>query len=276
MSASVVEAFCFSNPIINALLHLVCAPFVLELTRLGIKMEGVIARDGHLKGASQWLVEIAAKGMHIHNPEQVPAQGPVLFLCNHAGLGDAFALLMASPRYDTKIMAFDFGILPGLEMMRRHVVIIDKAQPHFSLRESLRHLQAGESILLYPRGEIEADPALYLDEALASLSDWSFSPEFFLRHVPALVVVPVAAGGVISRRALRNPLVRRYRDSDKRHFLAATFQMMFPFYRDPVISLFFGRALPGEQASRDNVQRQMAELLHCVHAEQQSLMNQVP
>ncbi len=36
MSVSVVDAFCFSYPLINAILHLVCAPFVLELTRLGI------------------------------------------------------------------------------------------------------------------------------------------------------------------------------------------------------------------------------------------------
>ncbi len=58
MSASVVEAFCL---LLKAILHILCAPFVLELTRLGIKMEAIIARDGHLRGASKWLVEIAAR-----------------------------------------------------------------------------------------------------------------------------------------------------------------------------------------------------------------------
>ena len=100
MNASVVEAFCFSHPLLKAILHVLCAPFVLELTRLGLKMEAMIARDGHMQGASQWLVEIAARALHVQGAEHVPTSGPVLFLGNHAGLGDAFALLAASPRRD--------------------------------------------------------------------------------------------------------------------------------------------------------------------------------
>ena len=273
MSSSVVEAFCFSNPLINAALHVLCLPFVCELTRLGLKMEGKIERDGHLKGASEWLVDIGSKGIHIHGADQVPLTGPVLFVGNHAGLGDAHALLMSSPRRDTQILANEFGILPGLQEMRRHVIVVDKDSSLASLRASLRHLRAGNSLLLYPQGEIEADPGLYPESALESLAKWSSSIDLFARHVPDLAIVPFAVGGVISRAALRNPIVRRYKDSDKRHFLAATFQMLFPFYRDPVISLFYGQALTGAMATRENVIGQMAELLRRVHAEQQSLIH---
>jgi len=276
MSASVVEAFCFSHPALNAILHVLCAPFVLELTRLGMKMEAMIARDGHLGGASKWLVEIAARSVHVQSAEHVPTSGPVLFLGNHAGLGDAFALLSASPRRDTKVLAFDFGILPGLGEMRRHVILVDKRAPYSAMRASLRHLRKGKSLLIYPRGEIEDDPALALEPALASLAEWSRSIEFFARQVPDLTILPCAVGGVISRRALRNPVVRQYRDRDKRHFLAATFQMMFPFYRDPVISLHFGRPLSGESASHESVLREMTGLLRGVHAEQRALINRVP
>ena len=269
MSISVVEAFCFSNPVINAALHLVCAPFVLELTRLGMKMESMIARDGHLKGASEWLVDIGSRGMHIQGAETVPLTGPLLFVGNHAGLGDAHALLAASPRRDTRILANDFGILPGLRAMRRHVIVADRRQPVASFRAALRHLEAGGSLLLFPCGEIEADPGFQLEPALESLSRWSRSVEILARHVPDVAVVPFAVGGVLSRRALRNPIVRRYKDGDKRHFLAATFQMMFPFYRDPVISLLFGSALCGEEEMRDAVIGQMALLLRHVHVEQQ-------
>ena len=273
MSDSVVEAFCFSHPVLNAVLHVFCAPFVLELTRLGIKMESGIARDGHLQGASKWLVEIATQAMQVQGAENVPATGPVLFLCNHAGLGDAFALLSASPRRDTQILANNFGILPGLQEMHRHVIVVDKSAPYLALRQSLRHLRLGKSLLIYPRGEIEDDPALDLDAAMGSLPEWSRSIELFARHVPDLTVMPCAVGGVISRRALRNPVVRRYRDKDKRHFLAATFQMMFPFYRDPVVSLHFGRPLRGESAAHETVLAQMAELLWSVNAEQRALIN---
>ena len=276
MSASVVEAFCFTHPLPNAALHVLCAPFALELTRLGLKMEAMIARDGHLRGASRWLVKIAARATHIRGAEHVPTSGPVLFLGNHAGLGDAFALLAASPRRDTKVMAYDFGILPGLGEMRRHIIVVDERAPYSAMRAALRHLRRGQSLLLYPRGEIEDDPALALEPALASLAAWSRSIEFFARHVPDLALVPCAVGGLISRRALRNPVVRQYRDNDKRHFLAATFQMMFPFYRDPVISLHFGRPLRGESATHETVLRRLAGLIHGVHAEQRKLINRVP
>lgn len=272
MSTSVVDAFCFSNPIINAALHILCAPFVLKLTRLGSKMERMIARDGQLKGASEWLLRIGAEGIYSHGAENVPLAGPLLFVSNHAGLGDAHALLSASPRRDTIILANDFGILPGLSAMRRHLILVDPDQPVATYRAALRHLRAGKSLLLYPRGEIEADPALDLEAALASLPHWSRSMALFARHVPNLTIVPVAVGGLLSRRALLNPIVRRYRDRDKRHFLAATFQMMFPMYRDPVISLRFGDALSGERAAPRQVQARMATLLRRVHAEQQRLI----
>ncbi len=270
MSSSVVDAFCFTNPILNAALHIACAPFVLELTRLALKMEAIIARDGHLKGASEWLVAIGSRGIHIQGAENVPLTGPVLFVGNHAGLGDAHALLAASPRRDTHLLVNDFGILPGLRALRRHVIVVDQRLPLGSMKAALRHLRAGKSLLLYPRGEIEADPALYLEAALETLPQWSRSVELLARHVPDLVIVPFAVGGVISRAALRNPLVRRYRDHDKRHFLAATFQMMFPVYRDPIISLFFGGALHGRCATRARVLAQMAALLRRVHDEQRA------
>lgn len=268
MSNSVVDAFCFSNPIINAALHIACAPFVLQLTRLALKMEDMIARDGHLKSASEWLVEIGSAGIHIQGADSVPRAGPLLFVGNHAGLGDAHALLAASPRRDTQILANDFGILPGLRAMRRHVIVVDPDQPVATFRAALRHLCTGKSLLLYPRGEIEADPCLDLESALASLTKWTGSLELFARQVPGLTILPVAVGGLLSRRALGNAIVRRYRDRDKRHFLAATFQMLFSIYRDPVISLRFGEPLAVERATQDQVRAQMARLLRRVHAGQ--------
>ncbi len=232
----------------------------------------MIARDGDLKGACAWLIDIGARGIRVQGAEHIPANGPLLIVCNHAGLGDAHALLMASPRRDTKVLASDFDILPGLLHFRRHVIVVDEARPLASTRAALRHLGDGGSVLLFPRGEIEADPGLYLDEALASLSEWSRSLELFARHVPGLAVAPVAVGGVISRRALRNPLARRYRDHDRRHFLAATFQMMFPWYRDPLISLVIGRALRGDAIKREVVRRRMAAQLRRVRDEQGQLM----
>ena len=231
----------------------------------------MIARDGHLKGASEWLIDIGSKGIHVHGAGKVPHSGPLLFVGNHAGLGDAHALLSASPRRDTHILANDFGILPGLRAMRRHVIVVDHRQPVASFRACLRHLQAGKSLLLFARGEIEADPGLDLEAALASLPLWSRSIELFARGVPDLAIAPFAVGGLLSRRALRNAIVRRYRQRARRHFLAATFQMMFPVYRDAVIHLHFGGAIRCEGDVRELVLARMASLLRRVHLEQQEL-----
>ena len=261
MSSSVVDAFCFRNPLINALLHVACAPFALELTRIGLKMEGIIARDGHLKGASAWLVDIASQRIDIRGAGRIPRNGPLLLVGNHAGLGDAHAILRASPRRDTLLLAHDFGILPGLAQFRQYVIVVDEARPQAALRQSIRHLRGGGSLLLFPRGQIEPDPALDLDAALESLSDWTRSIDLFARHVPGLAITPVAVAGFLSRRALRNPLLRFYRDRDKRHFLAATFQMMFAFYRDAAISVRVGESLRGDSATLAAVQARMADLL---------------
>ncbi len=267
IARTVIDAFCVRNPLLKAALHIACAPFLVQLTRLALKMEKRIARDGDLKGACQWLLSIGASSLRCQGADTIPRSGPLLFVGNHAGLGDAHALLSASPRRDTKLLARDFGILPGLAHFRQHVIVVEPERPQAALRAGLRHLRAGGSLLLYPRGEIEPDPALYPAAAQASLARWSRSLTLFARHAPGLNIVPVAVGGLISRRALLNVIVRRYRDHDRRHFLAATFQMLFPRYRDPAVRLHFGEALTGKRATLPQAQAQMQTLLQRLSAE---------
>lgn len=274
MSGSIVEAFRFSNPILNGVTHIACAPFIANLTRLGMQMEAIIENDGHMHGASEWIINKATQQVLAHGTSCIPEDKPVLFIGNHAGLGDANAMMMSSPRRDTHTLAFNYGILPGLDAFHHHAIVVDKDNPTFALRETVRHLKAGKSALLYPRGNIEDDPSFYLDSALDSIDHWSPSIEFFVKHVPDLQIVPFAVGGVISRQALANPFVRRYTNRDHRMFLAATFQLMFPIYRDPVVSIFFGQPLSGEQATLNNVQRQMRRLIRNVHAEQSEVFDE--
>ena len=195
MTASVVGAFCCRHRIINALLHILCAPFILEMTRLGIKMESVIARDGHLSGACAWLVDIASRSIDIAGAQHIPRAGALLLVGNHAGLGDAHAILMASPRRDTLLLAHDFDMLPGLAQFRQYVIVVDAARPQAAIRRAIRHLRGGGSILLFPRGEIETDPALDLDAALDSLAGWTRSIDLFARQAPGLTIVPAAVAG---------------------------------------------------------------------------------
>jgi hypothetical protein len=92
-----------------------------------------------------------------------------------------------------------------------------------------------------------------------------------MRKVPDLQIMPVAVGGMISRKAMANPIVKRYKNRDYQHFLAGTFQMVTPFYKDPTLSIVYGEPLTGESATLANVQVQMRHLLRQIYEEQRAL-----
>jgi hypothetical protein len=268
ISSSIVNAFLFKNPIIKAILHAAMSPFITNLTYHALEMESIIEHEGHMQGASAYVIDKGARGVHVHDANRVPENRPVLFVANHAGLSDANALLMSSPRRDTHTLVFDDGILRGLEAFHKLMIPIDKENPTLALRDTIKLLRAGQSILMFPAGEIEGDPALYLDDTLESLNTWSTSIEFFARHVPDLQVVPAGIGGVISRTALQNPIVKQYKTQSDRLFLAATFQLAFPAYRNPQLSIFYGQPLCGSDITMENVRSQMQTLIRKVHEEQ--------
>jgi hypothetical protein len=89
----------------------------------------------------------------------------------------------------------------------------------------LRHLRTGGSLLLYPAGRIEADPALF-GVAETRPADWSGSLELLARAVSPLTVVPAMVSGVLSPGILRHPLARLHRDGERRRWLAATLQFV--------------------------------------------------
>lgn len=268
MSDSVVEAFRFKYSILNGLVRIVCFPFIFNMAYVSFNLEKIIDRDGNLQGVCRALMDILVQETLVHHDSIIPPTKPILFVGNHAGMGDSLSLLMTSSRTDIYAMVFNNGMLQGLTAFLRYAIIVDKASPMSSLRESVRHLKHGNCVLLFPRGQTEDDPAFYLESAIDSLSEWSPSIEFFVKHVPDLQVIPFAVGGVLSRRALSNPITKRYKVRNNRHFLAATFQLMFPYYRDPIVSIFYGNPLSQETATLENVQSEMELLLRKVHAEQ--------
>lgn len=268
---SVVEAFRFKNMLINSLIRLVFFLFVLRYASRLYNMEVQLEAEGHLQNISRELLEPYTQDILIHNANRVPLTGPVLFVANHAGIGDSISIFMSSPRTDIFTLIYNQGMLTKFQEFQRYAIAVDKDNPMLSLRATIRHLKQGRAVLLFPRGHVEDDPALYLDSALSNLLEWSPSLEFLVRKVPDLQVVPVAVGGMISRKAMANPIVQQYKNRDYQHFLAGTFQMVTPFYKDPILSIFYGEPLAGQSASLANVQSKMHELLTQIHDEQSRL-----
>ena len=272
MSDSVVEAFRFKYRILNSLVRILCFPFVVNMVRVSMHLGKIIERDGHLQGVSRALMEILTQDLKIYHASVIPSSKPILFVGNHAGMGDSFSVFASSSRTDIYTLVFNNGMLRGLRSFLQFAIVIDKDNPTQALRESVRLLKQGKCVLMFPRGQIEDDPALYLESAIESLSQWSSSLEFFVKHVPDLQVIPFALGGVLSTKALNNPITKLYKVRNNRHFLAATFQLMFPYYRDPKVSIIYGDILTNESATLGKVQSQMRHLLIEIHREQMQLL----
>lgn len=94
-----------------------------------------------------------------------------------------------------------------------------------TVRQSIRHLQAGGALLIFARGGIEADPSI-VPRADAEFHQWSRSLEIFLRHIPQARVLTTIVGGVIAEAAYRHPItwLRAARPDKQR--LAFMYQMV--------------------------------------------------
>jgi hypothetical protein len=96
------------------------------------------------------------------------------------------------------------------------------------IRESIRHLKSGGSLLIFPRGEIEADPE-FMPNPDCEFHHWSRSLEIFLERVPNLQVLVTIASGVISPVAMRHPITWFRRARPDRQRLAFMYQFIRQF-----------------------------------------------
>lgn len=201
-----------------------------------------IVGEGGLAAGGAWALERMSRSAKVGGLENVPREGPLLLVSNHPGLADAVALFAATPREDLRVVAADRPFLEALPNTRRYLLTVSEVSPgRFGLvRAATRHLRQGGSVLTFPGGRIEPDPAV-LPGALEALDRWSSSIDLFARLTPGLAVVPVIVSGVISHAALRNPLTRLRRQRRDREWLAASLQMLAPALRDVTVRVEFGR-----------------------------------
>jgi 1-acyl-sn-glycerol-3-phosphate acyltransferase len=231
--------------------------------------EEIVGRDG-LQAGSSWLIERLVRRIDINGLEHIPQQGPLLVVANHPGIYDATALFAALPRPDLRVVAARRPFLDMLPNTASYLLSVGEtpADRLGLARRAARHLRQGGTLLLFPGGQIEPDPAVRTGAA-ATLPTWSGSIELFARLTGDLTVVPVLVSGVVSRTALRHPLTwLRRREADRR-WLAATLQFMRTSLSDLTVRIDIGAAiraadLPGSAsgaAVREAVQQQMRQML---------------
>ena len=121
----------------------------------------------------------------------------------------------------------------------------DRSDVLSAFRSIVSRLRLGQTVLVFPAGGLELDPALSRDAALASLARWSRSIEIFARLAPDTIVVPAAIRGVVSRSAFDHPLAKRRRELKERQRTATLLQFALPAYRSNRVSIRFGVPIAG-------------------------------
>ncbi len=233
-----------------------------RLARQILTYDAIVGESGLGTGGA-WALKRLSRNTSIEGRENVPRGGPLLLVSNHPGLADAVALFAATPREDLRVIAADRPFLEVLPNTSRYLLTISEASAGRSgiVRAAARHLRGGGTILTFPGGRIEPDPAV-LPGAVEALDRWSSSADLFARLIPGLEVVPVVVSGVISPSALRNPLIHVRRSRRDREWLAATLQVLVPALRNVDSRVEFGSPIHAEPgAVGDAVIEQVRRLI---------------
>lgn len=227
---------------LRAIFHAPAGKFARQMLRF----DAEVAARG-LSAAAQDLFYQYAQSMRVHGAENVPVEGPALFLSNHPGMVDTLALFIAIARPDLKIIAVERPFLQSLENTSRQLIFIsdDPSRRMAAVRQAAAHLKAGGAALTFPAGKIEPDAAVY-PGALEALQGWSESAGVFLRFAPQAKIIPTFVRGVLWDRAVKHPLTRIKKTREERERLGAAFQLLahVVFEKRPLrVSVQFGPPL---------------------------------
>jgi putative hemolysin len=204
-------------------------PFLFPLARrmstLLVDLDRNTAQQGWNSAVKQFLSSFVST-VEISGTENIPQEGPLLVACNHPAAYDIIILAAAIRRDDLKILASDIPLVQKLPNVAAHIIPVpyDIQARLGTVRSAIRHLQRGGAILVFPRGNVEPDPAVSPGAEL-SLAGWSASLELFLRNVPQTRSVVAIASGILSRRWFKNPLIRMWKKYEQRQKVAEIFQL---------------------------------------------------
>ena len=223
------------------LLAAFCRPVARRFAAQAAAYDRVVAAQG-LRAGGLWAARWLASRLEVAGQGNLPANGPLLVLANHPGVGDTLALFASLPRQDLLILAAERPFLKALPATRQRLIELpdDPRSRRGPIHRVVEHLRGGGAMLAFPGGRIEPDPALTVGAA-AALADWSPSVGLFARRVPAVTIVPTIVSGVLSPALQHHPLSRLRRREADRQFLNAMLQIVSMRRSDVTIRVAFGQ-----------------------------------
>ena len=204
-----------------------------RLAKLAASFDQYVSKTNFCE-AARWVLPNFVQDVKKDGYMDIPKEGPLLVTSNHPGTCDSLVIAASLPRDDLKIVVSGFPFLRNLPSTARHLIYTQRDNPFERMtviRSAIRHLQDGGSLLIFPSGKVDPDPAV-LPGADQALERWSPSLEIMVRKVPQTRILVTIVSGVLSKSWVRNPLARLRKDIPDRQmiaeFLQVVQQMVFP------------------------------------------------
>jgi hypothetical protein len=198
-----------------------------RFARLGAEFDAHVEKEGVTAGL-RWLLPRFASRVEARGVENIPQQGPLLVVSNHPGAFDGVVILSQLQRDDIKVIVSDVPFTRGLKAASQYMIYStgENMQERMNaVRQSIRCLQSGGTLMLFPTGLVDPDPA-FMPGAELALNGWSQSLEFFIRKVPETRILPAIVSGVIAPKYMNNFFARRQKTVRSRQKVAEYFEIV--------------------------------------------------
>jgi 1-acyl-sn-glycerol-3-phosphate acyltransferase len=229
---------------------------------LGFELDRAVAEGGLVHGA-RWLLPRFVNSHEARGVENIPATGPLVIVPNHPGSLDSILVSAHVNRADYKAIIGDIPFFEHLPNVSKNAFYTpdpgNATGRMLVVRDSIRHLNHGGSLLIFPRGGIEADPE-FMPHPDDEFHHWSRSLEIFLHHVPGLQIIITIVSGVISQSAFRHPFTRFRKARPDRQRIAFMMQLARQILSGKEIYGLMPRVTFGEVIKGDNHARLPAEI----------------
>lgn len=203
-----------------------------------------------LSGGARRILPDLALEVSARGAENIPLDGPLLLVSNHPGAFDSVAILSCIPRQDVKVLISDVPFTRAFVSAHRYFIYVpqDASGRMTTLRGSVDHLRSGGALLVFARGEVEADPEINPDVDKC-IQEWSRSIEIMLREAPDCRLQVTIVSGALLPRFIFSPIVKIRRTAAKRQklaeFLQISRQMAFARGEKTRVHISFGQPIRG-------------------------------
>jgi hypothetical protein len=231
---------------------------------IATQADRIVGEGGHAAGA-RWFLPRFVKSHAARGVENIPASGPFVIAANHPGSVDTVVITAHSNRRDLKFIIGDIQFFKHMPQSCKGFIVAppksDTAGRMQVVRDSIRHLQSGGGLLIFPRGSIEADPE-FMPDPDGEFNFWSRSLEIFLKRVPNLQILITIVGGVIAPAAMKHPITRLRKARPDRQRLAFVYQLTRQLVSGKQLFDLTPRVTFGEIVEGTNHAHMLAEIEH--------------